>query len=581
VARFRLGARRSRAIAWLAVMDLRLARFLGVFAIAMLALILGYIGLNEYLSHQTVPQYGTGWADILFYDLQLLVFNAAPTQGAGPFPVALGVARFLAPATTALATLETLRLLLSEQLRRWAAASGSRHAIVTGDGPIPIELGRKLRADYRKVVLITTSQTTATQARRHRLLDVLGDPTDAATLRAAGLSRADALYACSHLSTTNAATALRAREVTLVSERPLAAYAQVRDAELSTALRARRIGAGGDLRFSLDFFTIEDIAARMLLSRYPISSIGVTGKAQRAKVVIVGFGQLGQAILQEVARSWIPGEPAPEVLVCHPAAAEVAGFRKAFPVIDRNCEVTVGDMTEVASAAPCLVFVCLADNDEALREGLAVAHALASGQARVVICLSEPSPFGAPLSGHGALLDDVEGRVSIFGVIEEACMPELIREDLTDQLARAIHRAYVAQCAARGETPQVNKSMVPWESLSEDLRQANRAQAARIGTKLEAIDCAVVPESAIESEFCFTAEEIEYLAQLEHESWMQKRREQGYLWGPSRQGRQTHDMVDWSYLSEAAREKDRDAVRGMPATLHEAGFQILRLPRGS
>ena len=40
-------------------------------------------------------------------------------------------------------------------------------------------------------------------------------------------------------------------------------------------------------------------------------------------------------------------------------------------------------------------------------------------------------------------------------------------------------------------------------------------------------------------------------------------------------------MVDWSYLSEAAREKDRDAVRGMPATLHEAGFQILRLPRGS
>lgn len=66
MARFRLGARRSRAIAWLAVMDLRLARFLGVFAIAMLALIPGYIGLNEYLSHRTVPRYGTGWADILF-----------------------------------------------------------------------------------------------------------------------------------------------------------------------------------------------------------------------------------------------------------------------------------------------------------------------------------------------------------------------------------------------------------------------------------------------------------------------------------------------------------------------------------
>jgi Holliday junction resolvase len=37
-------------------------------------------------------------------------------------------------------------------------------------------------------------------------------------------------------------------------------------------------------------------------------------------------------------------------------------------------------------------------------------------------------------------------------------------------------------------------------------------------------------------------------------------------------------LVDWEYLSESAREKDRDAIRELPQILRQAGFQILRLP---
>jgi hypothetical protein len=35
--------------------------------------------------------------------------------------------------------------------------------------------------------------------------------------------------------------------------------------------------------------------------------------------------------------------------------------------------------------------------------------------------------------------------------------------------------------------------------------------------------------------------------------------------------------VDWEQLSDRARDRDRDAVRGIPAMLELAGFQILRL----
>jgi len=55
-----------------------LTRWLIVAGIAVAALIIGYIGLYQYLSRQAVPQYAKGWADIVFFDIQLFVLNAAP-----------------------------------------------------------------------------------------------------------------------------------------------------------------------------------------------------------------------------------------------------------------------------------------------------------------------------------------------------------------------------------------------------------------------------------------------------------------------------------------------------------------------
>ena len=83
-------------------------RVLLVAGMAIAALILGYIGLSQYLSQQVVPQYAKGWTDIVFLDIQLFVLNAAPAAGPGPIPVPLGIARFLAPAATAVAAVEAV-----------------------------------------------------------------------------------------------------------------------------------------------------------------------------------------------------------------------------------------------------------------------------------------------------------------------------------------------------------------------------------------------------------------------------------------------------------------------------------------
>jgi voltage-gated potassium channel Kch len=583
----------SAGLAWVWGRLLRNVQLLAALIVAA-ALILGYVGLWQYLSGKgPAAQWGNTWDDILFYDLQLPVLSGAPLQVAGDFPVALSVARFLAPLGTFVVALAALELVLGDQWRGFLAAHARGHAIVAGEGAVALALARHLtgpagKADFignGKVVLVSGSEETLAQARQRGILAVQGDPADRETLRAAGVARAQEIYACTAGGAANAAIALRARDaIAAGAGHRLSAYALVRDVELGVALRARRIGTRDDLRLRLDFFDVEDIAARKLLDAHPLTAAasGPGAGPGAVRVVIVGFGQLGRAILREVARRNrpAPDRPRVDVIIMKASEADVTEVTTAFPAIGGSCSVVVGQVPDVLQAVHCAVFVCLDDDDEALREGLAMAHSLAGQSGHVVVCLREASPLTGVLAARGGLVDDVMGRLSVFGVIEEACVPEDIRDDLTEQLARSIHRAYVAMEASRGETEATNPSMVSWERLPESLRQSNIAQAVDIGDKLATIGAVVVPESATAPEFAFVGDEVELLAKLEHQRWMSEKLADGWTYGqPRDNARKVHpDLKDWMDLNDATRDKDRNAIRSLPATLRAEGFQILRLP---
>jgi RyR domain/TrkA-N domain len=586
------GSRSSRAERWSTVAAFvyaPLARFLGVLAFALFALVLGGIGLHQYLTGPHAPSdFGHGFWDIVYYDLQMPVLSSAPIQGPGPYPVALEFARILAPLGTFLAAVGTLFLLLGEQWRRLVVAIAHGHAIVVGDGPVALELASNLRTEKRtllrlgpKVVLVSSDDEMLTRGRQAKLAEFRGDPADPGTLRAARVRRAIELYACTGEGTVNAAIALRARDGVATSrKRPLSAYAQVRDAELSVALRARRIGVGGDRRLRLDFFAVEDIAVRGLFDEHPLT----LADTSPVPVVISGFGLLGQAVLREVARRRpaLPGSSPVEVVIRHACEDDVKKVTDAFPAISVTCSITCAEAPELPGTGEYIAYICLDGDDYALTEGLAMAHSLLPRPGHVVVCMRKSDPFAGVLAARSGLVDDVRGRLSVFGVLQEACVPANIRDDFTEQLARSIHSAYVASETAKGETVATNPSMVPWERLPEGLRESNIAQAADIGEKMEAIGAVVVPESASVPDFAFTDREIDSLAQLEHERWMRDKVSQGWKYGEPRDDeRKIHpDLKDWAYLTEAVRDKDREAVRDLPKILREAGFEILRLPPG-
>ena len=147
--------------------------------------------------------------------------------------------------------------------------------------------------------------------------------------------------------------------------------------------------------------------------------------------------------------------------------------------------------------------------------------------------------------------------------------------ELLERLASAIHERYRAGMSTG--RPEV---LVPWAELADGFKQANRGQARDIGRKLSMIR-AFVTRDEPPTRFEFTPGEVELLSQHEHRRWMQERAEQGWTFGAVRDDatKQHPSMVEWGFLDEPNRDKDRDAVLGIPAILADAGYFIDRRPK--
>jgi hypothetical protein len=146
---------------------------------------------------------------------------------------------------------------------------------------------------------------------------------------------------------------------------------------------------------------------------------------------------------------------------------------------------------------------------------------------------------------------------------------------MRERIARAIHEKYRRD--QQGRKPASDPAMQPWERLAEHLKESNRRQAEHIPVKLRAIGRTMAPAKERPAITAFTPEEVELLAELEHERWVAERRAAGWTAGPRDPERKTTPyLVPWADLAEEIREYDREAVRGIPDFLAGAGLEIRR-----
>ncbi len=390
----------------------------------------------------------------------------------------------------------------------------------------------------------------------------------------------------------------------------------------------------------IETFAIEDRAARALFRRWP-PHLGLDpGCDQVPHLLFLGFAPPARALLLQALRLAHYGQGRPRIsLACDRHEAVAAGFLAAYPQASFVADLRFAPLAElsnvlrpadapdqnsppIANPPVTLAVVCLEDAprphrnpDPAAQTTDALAPSPLAGEGwgegseglNVGVLHDRPpaDPFdhsslalarrlieelaasqgvsppvllevGAVEPGGG--IEDWDGQIIPFDYQREACRAALLLDGAGDELARTIHEHYCDTIAAQGRDLTQEPAGQPWERLATSYRQANRHQADHVWAKLAVIDCRAVAEDLVEV-FALTPLEVERLAIVEHARWAADRYLDGWSYGPVRDNaRKLHpQLIPYADLSEAMKDLDRFAVRGLPTLAARLGLGIQRL----
>jgi hypothetical protein len=160
--------------------------------------------------------------------------------------------------------------------------------------------------------------------------------------------------------------------------------------------------------------------------------------------------------------------------------------------------------------------------------------------------------------------------------------------DLLESLARAAHEVYCdalraedyAYGAVTDDEQKTSDALVKYDDLPSIKQDQNRRTVRGIPAKLARVGCVMVPGRADLPHIDFDDDELDVLAQEEHDQWMR-------LLGPGwRYGAETdlehrvhRSYRPWEKLSRADKAKDVAMVRSIPTILRRAGYAVVRVGR--
>ncbi|MDH7487216.1 MAG: NAD-binding protein [Anaerolineae bacterium] len=556
--------------------------------------VLGYLGFARLFAARQETR--SPW-DLFYLALQLFTLESGSLPG--PKSWELEVARLLAPTVAAYTAVRALTVLFSEQFQSLRLRFIRDHVVICGLGRKGFLLAKGFLARGEQVVVIEQNEDDHLlgPCRDQGAMVLIGDATDPHLLHRAGVQAARYLVAAGGDDGVNAEIAVHARQLAAGREEPLTRFVHLVDPQLCDLLRERELEDSG--AFRLEFFNVYGLGARALLEEYPPFDEAGPAPATPPHLLVVGLGRMGQSLVVRAARHWRERQGTADTrlritIVDREAERKVQTLGLRYPQLAQVCELIPRQMDirwpeyqraeflfdPQGCSDVTAIYICLGDDSAGLTAGLTLLQKLRGRAIPIVVRMSDEA-------GLATLLRRAEGEggafanLHAFGLLDRTCRPELLLGGTHEMLARAIHEEYVRHQAEQGQTPESNPSMVPWDELPEGLKESNRRQADHIGVKLRAVGCAIAPLTDWEAErFQFTAEEVERMAEMEHQRFVEERRRAGWTYAPGPKDlerRTSPDLVPWDELPASEKEKDRHTVRELPRLLARAGLQVYRL----
>ena len=553
-------------------------------ALGFIALALGFIGFEK---HYEVLGITHSSLDLFYVSIKLFMFSA-PID-IGPMPIELELSRFLAPIVFFYTAISALMVILDEQIQFIRLKLIRGHIIVCGLGQKGIHLVKKLNQFGYQVVVIECDESNdlIKTCKEQGVSLLLGDAKDKELLRKVGVHKAKYIVSFCGDDSTNIQVAINSRELTMdCKDRVLTCVANIVNPQVCQILGSLEIEMEKSDCFKIEFFNIFDIGVQSLLKQYPAH----TDVQTTPHILIVGLGNVGENLLVQVARNW-------------QSTYIEKGVRLRITIIDKDVEVKkqllclrypqlekVCELSEVEvdiesefhksqfllNSEKCCditsVYVCLDEDYLGLSVALLLCKQLKERKVPIVLQTNQDSGLATLLSGEGY------DNLHVFGLLDWACSPELVLGGVREVLARAIHEDYLTQQKSENQT--IDPSTEPWEDLSEDIKESNRDQADHIGVRLKSIGCGIAPLTEWDADsFEFTTEEVELMAEMEHERWIKERSSKGWKFGHTKnvEKKISPYLIPYRELTEEVKEYDRNPIRKIPVYLAQTGFQIYRL----
>jgi hypothetical protein len=565
-------------------------------ALGVLALPLGIVGFRQYdLAH---GGHGT-FFDWVYYTLQLFILHGVHLEP--PVPVPLHLARFLAPAATLYALIQTVLLVFKEPFRAFRLWGIRGHLVLVGDGPIARQLALDLSARGNRVLAVAAQELRGESLpflKKH-YLHIPFDATSTPPFDKMRLPHSRQVILAGSDDPGNVATAVRLIDFLAATERKRALPAcQVHlfDLRMRQLFAKHRLFEKNPGAVRVSTFNVYENCARSLLAQFWLDHRRIdAGSTLAVRLVVVGFGKMGESLVLQAAKlGHFANGRALEIVVFDRQADECeASFLYRYRRIRDVCAIefrpqdlrspqTVRDLARLLEDQDRVQTLALCVHDESLNVTVAldlfedlrrsniptlVRMSAEDGLTHLLEAALAPAPF--------------KQIIHPFAVMGPFVAEQLLEEQKQDALARAIHEDFRERRlreGRRGDDP----SMQPWETLGPDFKESNRRQADHIPVKLRAIGCAIKDSSPEQGAILqpvagFSPQEVEILARMEHASWNAERALAGWELGDKgEQDRKSPFLVPWDGLPKEVQEWDREAVRNIPQLLARVGKSVSR-----
>lgn len=597
---------------------------------AVATIVLGFTGFTlQPLDHgipETAQVLNNIYRTLLLFTLEAGAIDW-PNQGGQDLTAAavcLHIARFTAAAVSFGAILAFAKSMFWQQIDRLSARFWrSGHVVVIGVGSRGRRFVTNARAQGLTVVGVDLNDSPIIEDLRHRFtrLDVvIGDASEASTLQAASIARADTIVITGPDDGTNLALVHSVISAAVNQERGwpwrlfdryvrhatghpdgdtqqrLVAkrcriFVDIDDAALRRELENRDAFGAPKERFEVRAFTLGTISAQALFADHRFFEDADLRAQTRMHLVFVGAAEPATSILVHFLRIAPFGtfeRPVLSILVDNPVLY-LKALRSAYPAIDDLAEIrgfkwipgqfSITDdlLRDVESGRPqsddiacpvTTVFVCLGNDLTGIRVALHLrtqTERCARWRAPIFVHQNENTGL-ARAEQQAAHVAHFEQVIEPFGYLSDICHLDLLHGN-RDDLAKAFHEDYRAKPRVDQDGKPVPPGPAdrPWEELAETYRASNRRAADHLPVKLASLGYRVLgaPLTLPAPPPALNEAAVHHLAALEHATWANDKRLAGWRYCPERDdARRFHpDLVPFAQLPPPTQARDVDQVR--------------------